>query len=72
MKWPRMKAGRPPTELELGVLRRVANGESPWSPWARGSSRTQSQALSRLKQLGYICVNDDGGYEATETGRAFL
>lgn len=65
-----MKAGRPPTELELIVLRRIATTASPY---VAGGNRWQSQAFSRLKQLGYAHYNyDTGSYQVTEAGKAFL
>jgi hypothetical protein len=70
MKWPRMKAGRPPTETELIVLRRVAVRGTPYE---HGGTRVESQAFSRLKQLGYARYDDDNGnYVCTPEGRKFL
>lgn len=70
MKWSRLKAGRPPTETELIVLRRIAIAGTPY---VAGGNRVQSQAFSRLKQLGYALYDGDtGNYVCTPEGRKFL
>jgi hypothetical protein len=68
------------TELELGVLEKVATGRNPWPKGA--PSRVTSQALARLKRKGCVVGRQAGPlerdmsiwcpYELTNSGRAVL